>query len=90
MHRVAPGKQQYYWYGSETIPIGKAIKYWREKLGKTQRHLTEQTGIRQSKLSFMENGYCHVWDRDLDKIAASLGIQVVLILHQARLFKLEE
>lgn len=54
--------------------IGKAIAYYREKLGLTGTQLADKSGVTQGAISQYENGKKNPTQETIEKLASALGV----------------
>ncbi len=59
--------------------IGDALRTSRLQLDKSQRDLSELTGISQARISLIENGAVDLRTSTLQELARSLDLEVVLV-----------
>jgi transcriptional regulator with XRE-family HTH domain len=62
--------------------VNKRVKEWREKKGKSQLWLAEQTGLEQSTISRIENGSSNPSVDAIQKIAKALNIPVSFLVEE--------
>ncbi|MEA2080586.1 MAG: helix-turn-helix transcriptional regulator [Pseudomonadota bacterium] len=60
-------------------PLTDALKAAREKKELSQRAFARKTGVPQSRLSRIENGYIDLRTSNLLEIARALGLEVMLV-----------
>jgi HTH-type transcriptional regulator/antitoxin HipB len=58
--------------------VGAAIRRRRRKTGLTQKHLGEQTHLRQATISALENGEPGTQLRTLLDVLTALGLEIVI------------
>jgi len=63
----------------QTFGVGERIARRREQLGLTQQQVAERAGVRQAEISRIERGKANPTQTTLEKIAAALDAQLVLV-----------